>query len=138
MTIKFFKKFIKKIKEKEKNEFFEFLRSDIDKTVFPVKYQIADISGNEKSWLSIGTMVFFNKKIYYDEEFNFFRYEDKIIHSRINLKKYMIQYIFDKISEEVESIEHWYNGGFHENLEVRLQNGENFSYSNDILDREII
>lgn len=125
-----------KKKEKEKNEFFEFLKSDIDKTVFPVKYQIAGMFGNEKSWLRIKTMVFFNKKIY--GEYNYFEYKGKIIKSRIDLEEYMIQYIFSNTHEEVESIKSWYDSGFHKELEVILKNGKTFDYSNGILDSEII
>ena len=127
---------LKFMSKKKENEFFEFLKSDIDKTVFPVKYQIADMFGNEKSWLPYKTMVFFNEKIY--GEFNYFKYKGKIIKSRIDLKKYMIQYIFSNTTKEVESIKSWYDGCFHEELEVILKNGETFSYSNGILDKEII
>lgn len=133
MTIKF----IKKIKEKEEKEFFEFLKSDIDKAIFPVKYQMAGMFGNEKSWISNKTMVFFNKEIY-DEKFNCFRYKGEIIQSRIDLEEYMIQYIFSNTNKEVESIKSWYDSGFHKELEVILKNGKTFSYSNGILDSEII
>ena len=123
---------MKKLIKQEENEFFEFLKSDIDKTVFPVKYQIAGMFGNEKSWLSIGTMVFFNKKIH--GEFNYFSYKGEITQSRINIKKYMMQYIFSKTSKEVESINSWYDHPFYRNLEVKLKNGETCNYYN----REII
>ena len=122
--------------KKEENEFFEFLKSDIDKTVFPVKYQIADMFGNEKDWIPNKTMVFFNEKIY--GEFNYFKYKGKIIKSRIDLEEYMIQYIFSNAYEGVESIKSWYDSGFHKSLEVKLKNGEIFEYSNGILDKEII
>lgn len=126
----------KEIKEKEEKEFFEFLKSDIDKTVFPVKYQFAGMFGNKKDWLSINTMVFFNQKIY--GEFNYFEYKGKIIKSRIDLEEYMIQYIFSNANEEVDSIESWYDSGFHKELAVKLKNGKTFDYSNGILDSEII
>lgn len=133
---KLIKQLLNFMSKKEENEFFEFLKSDIDKTVFPVKYQIADMFGNEKDWIPNKTMVFFNEKIY--GEFNYFKYKGEIIKSRLDIEEYMIQYIFSNVYEEVESINSWYDSAWHKSLEVKFKNGKTFEYSNGILNKEVI
>jgi len=75
----------------QKADFYKFLESDTDKSIYPVK-------SPDNSFV-----IFLNKQIY-TEEPNRFIVKDKIKQYRIDITDYMIDYIFADREEKVESI----------------------------------
>jgi len=99
----------------QKADFYKFLESDTDKSIYPVK---------SRNNLAI---IHFNKQIY-TEKPNRFVVKDKIKQYRIDITDYMIDYIFADRDVEVESICSLCKKDCFEVMAVVLRGGEVINY----------